>query len=203
MTIATATATPVGFPQTVSPRAAADLLTSGSATLVDVREPDEHRREHVAGAALHPSSAFSVTGFPASTGRCMLVLCRSGNRAGKVAAALRAAGRTDVSVVEGGLTGWQAAGLPVVRDASAPLPIVRQVMIAAGLLIVAFTALAAFVNPWFLAGTGFMGAGLAFAGVTGICGMATVLAKMPWNRASSRPVAAKTTTDCKSGSCCG
>jgi rhodanese-related sulfurtransferase len=198
----TATAAPVSFPQTVSPRTAADLLAAGSATLVDVREPDEHRREHVAGAALHPSSAFSVTGFPASTDRCTLVLCRSGNRAGKVAAALREAGRTDISVVEGGLTGWQAAGLPVVRDARAPLPIVRQVMIAAGTLIVTFTVLAAFVNPWFLAGTAFMGAGLAFAGLTGICGMATVLAKMPWNRASKRPTAANTTSSTCSTSCC-
>jgi rhodanese-related sulfurtransferase len=198
----TATAATVSFPQTVSPRTAADLLAAGSATLVDVREPDEHRREHVAGAALHPSSAFSVTGFPASTGRCTLVLCRSGNRAGKVAAALRGAGRTDISVVEGGLTGWQAAGLPVVRDARAPLPIVRQVMIAAGTLIVTFTVLAAFVNPWFLAGTAFMGAGLAFAGLTGICGMATVLAKMPWNHASKRPTAANTTSSTCSTSCC-
>jgi rhodanese-related sulfurtransferase len=198
----TATAAPVSFPQTVSPRTAADLLAAGSATLVDVREPDEHRREHVAGAALHPSSAFSVTGFPASTDRCTLVLCRSGNRAGKVAAALREAGRTDISVVEGGLTGWQAAGLPVVRDARAPLPIVRQVMIAAGTLIVTFTVLAAFVNPWFLAGTAFMGAGLAFAGLTGICGMATVLARMPWNRASKRPTAANTTSNTCSSSCC-
>jgi hypothetical protein len=40
----------------------------------------------------------------------------------------------------------------------------------------------AFVSHWFFALSGFVGAGLIFAGVTGICGMAMLLAKMPWNR---------------------
>lgn len=191
-------------PASIAPRAAADLLSAGAATLVDVREPDEHRREHVPGAALHPSSAFSATGFPAADGRRTLVLCRSGNRAGKVAAALRSMGRTDVSVVEGGMMAWRAAGLPVVVDAKAPIPLVRQVMIAAGLMLMAFTALAALVNPWFLAGTGFIGAGLFFAGATGICAMANILAKMPWNRASPTAPAANKPSSCPPGSsCCG
>ena len=142
----------------ISPREAQQLATAGTAHIVDVRETDEHRREHVAGASLFPTSIFSVTGFPAQqAGQRMLVLCRSGNRAGKVVDALRAAGRTDVSVIEGGITGWSKAGLPVVRNAKAPIPLVRQVMIVAGVLLIAFTALAVLVNPWFMAGTGFLG----------------------------------------------
>jgi rhodanese-related sulfurtransferase len=193
---------------TVSPRDAARLADGGQAWIVDVREPDEHRREHVAGAALHPSSAFSVTGFPAATpGRRVLVLCRSGNRAGKVAAALRSAGRDDVDVIEGGITAWMAQGLPVVRNAKAPLPIIRQVMIAAGAMQLGFTiAAAATGNPWWLVGTGFVGAGLFFAGASGICPMATVLGKMPWNRTSGGTAlapAAKTCTTSGSGCGCG
>jgi rhodanese-related sulfurtransferase len=193
---------------TVSPRDAARLADGGQAWIVDVREPDEHRREHVAGAALHPSSAFSVTGFPAATpGRRVLVLCRSGNRAGKVAAALRSAGRNDVDVIEGGITAWMAQGLPVVRNAKAPLPIIRQVMIAAGAMQLGFTiAAAATGNPWWLVGTGFVGAGLFFAGASGICPMATVLGKMPWNRTSGGTAlapAAKTCTTSGSGCGCG
>ena len=128
----------------------------------------------------------------------MLVLCRSGKRAGKVVDALRASGRTDVSVIEGGITGWSKAGLPVVRNAAAPIPLMRQVMICAGMLVVAFTALAALVNPWFMAGTGFIGLGLTFSGITGICAMATILAKMPWNRATAALPASNTSA----GSCC-
>ena len=191
---------------TVSPRDAARLADGGQAWIVDVREPDEHRREHVAGAALHPSSAFSVTGFPAATpGRRVLVLCRSGNRAGKVAAALRAAGRADVDVIEGGITAWMAQGLPVVRNAKAPIPIFRQVMIAAGAMQLGFTvAAAATGNLWFLLGTGFVGAGLFFAGASGICPMATVLGKMPWNRTSGGTAPAPAAKTCAtSGSGCG
>jgi rhodanese-related sulfurtransferase len=191
---------------TVSPRDAARLADGGQAWIVDVREPDEHRREHVAGAALHPSSAFSVTGFPAATpGRRVLVLCRSGNRAGKVAAALRSAGRDDVDVIEGGITAWMAQGLPVVRNAKAPLPIIRQVMIAAGAMQLGFTiAAAATGNPWWLVGTGFVGAGLFFAGASGICPMATVLGKMPWNRTSGGTALAPAAKTCAtSGSGCG
>lgn len=192
----------------ISPREAQQLAQAGAARIVDVREADEHRREHVAGASLFPTSVFSVTGFPAQqAGQRMLVLCRSGNRAGKVVDALRAAGRTDVSVIEGGIIGWSKAGLPVVRNATAPIPLMRQVMIVAGVLLIAFTALAVLVNPWFMAGTGFIGLGLTFSGITGICAMATILAKMPWNRATAALPAPNTTgASCGStataGKCC-
>lgn len=192
-------------PSTVSPQEAGRLVASGKGFIVDVREVDEHRREHVAGAALHPSSAFSVTGFPAlQPDRQAFILCRSGGRAGKVAAALAAAGREDVRVIEGGITGWEKCGMPVVRNAKAPLPIVRQVMILAGTMMLAFTVLAATVSPWFLLGTGFVGTGLAFAGISGFCPMATVLGKMPWNRAGTAapaPAAAKGSTSCSKGCC--
>ena len=190
----------------VSPRDAARLVEGGQAWIVDVREPDEHRREHVAGASLHPSSAFSPTGFPAATaGRRVLVLCRSGGRAGKVVAAMRAAGRTDVDVIEGGITAWMAQGLPVVRNAKAPIPIFRQVMIAAGAMQLGFTVATAVTgNLWFLLGTGFVGAGLFFAGASGICPMATVLGKMPWNRPSSATPAAPAAKACTTTGCgCG
>ena len=42
-----------------------------------------------------------------------------------------------------------------------------------------------------IAGTAFLGAGLLFAGATGICAMATVLSKMPWNN-SATPAASST-----------
>lgn len=151
---------------------------------MDVREPDEHRREHVAGAALFPSSVFSVSGFPAADlRRQVLVMCRSGGRAGKVADAMRAAGRSDVRVIEGGIMGWGKAGLATVRDASAPLPLMRQVMITVGVMLLALTALTFAMSPWFLVAIGAVAAGLLFSGLTGICAMATMLSKMPWNRA--------------------
>jgi hypothetical protein len=96
--------------------------------------------------------------------------------------ALRASGRTDEHVIEGGITGWMRAGLPAVRDASAPLPLMRQCMITGGAMLLGLTALAVFVSPWFLAAIGAVAAGLLFARLTGICALATALSKMPWNR---------------------
>ena len=83
--------------------------------------------------------------------------------------------------VEGGTTAWSAAGLPVVRGRKT-ISLERQVRIAAGSLVFAGTLLGAMVNPLFLIIPGFVGAGLVFAGVTDTCGMAMMLAKMPWNQ---------------------
>jgi rhodanese-related sulfurtransferase len=198
------TPTAVSTTQRMPPADAARRIQRGEAILVDVREPDEHRREHVAGAALHPSSAFSVTGFPAAgPGRQVLVLCRSGNRAGKVADALRAAGRQDIAVVEGGILAWEKAGLPVTRNTSAPLPLMRQVMITVGAMLIGLTALAVTVSPWFLAAIGAIACGLLFAGLTGICALASLLSRMPWNRAPQGSAPKACAVSGSGGSCCG
>jgi hypothetical protein len=42
--------------------------------------------------------------------------------------------------------------------------------------------LGALVHPGFYALSGFIGAGLVFAGVTDTCGMGLLLARMPWNK---------------------
>lgn len=175
--------------------------------LIDVREVDEYRREHIAGASLVPTSAFNHESFPCCEGeRPLLIYCLAGVRAKGVADALRASGRTNVMTVEGGIRGWVDSGLPTVTGAQARLPIMRQVMITAGTMLVGFTALAALVSPWFLIGTGFIGAGLAMAGVSGFCPMARLLSAMPWNRASKSTCASGPKPGAKPGnctSCCG
>ena len=57
----------------------------------------------------------------------------------------------------------------------------RQVQIVAGSLAFAGALLAWLVSPWFIALSGFVGAGLVFAGVTDTCMMAMLLAKLPYN----------------------
>jgi hypothetical protein len=83
------------------------------------------------------------------------------------------------------LDAWKRAGLPVAEDRRQPLELMRQVQIAAGSLALLGAVLGAAVNPWFHALSGVVGAGLVFAGVTGTCGMATLLRQMPWNRAAA------------------
>lgn len=177
------------------------MVRAGRAVIVDVREPDEIRRTSVSSFVPVPSSVAGADRFPPSVeGKRMLVLCQRGGRATNVARALVAAGRTDVSVVAGGMDGWISAGMPVVRGGGG-VPVIRQVMIAAGVMVAGFTALGAFANPWFLAGAGFVGCGLAFAGISGICPMAKVLGAMPWNAPKARPAAPQPAKGTAAGSC--
>jgi rhodanese-related sulfurtransferase len=91
---------------------AAQLVDSGSAVLLDVREPDEWRTVH-APAALHiPMRQLSASVDrlpPAGTIAC---ICHVGMRSAIVAEALVDAGYDAVNV-RGGMDAWQAAGLLV------------------------------------------------------------------------------------------
>jgi rhodanese-related sulfurtransferase len=106
-------------------------------------------------------------------------------RTGANAARLAAPVAGDAFVLAGGVDAWAAAGLTVAEDRRAPLEMVRQVQIAAGTLVLAGVLLGWLVAPGFFALAGLVGAGLVFAGISGFCGMARLLARLPWNRAAA------------------
>jgi rhodanese-related sulfurtransferase len=172
--------------RTIAPREAARLIREEGATLVDVREPDEQARARIPGAHSLPLSRLGQGEIPVERGRAVLFHCRSGARTAGAAAALAAkAGGCDAFIVEGGIEAWRRAGLPVAEDRRQPIELMRQVQIAAGSMVVAGVLLGVLVAPWFLALAGFVGAGLVFAGVSGTCGLASLLRLMPWNRAAT------------------
>jgi hypothetical protein len=109
------------------------------------------------------------------------ILCQSGKRAEIAAQKLIAAGHTNAIVVEGGTLASIDAGLDIVYGKSA-ISIERQVRITAGLIVLGGTIAGVFLHAGFLFIPGFVGAGLAFAGITDTCGMAMVLGKCPWNQ---------------------
>ena len=163
--------------------ATAQAMLARGALLVDIRDPDEYGRGHIPGSRCIPLAALSGAPQLGQGEGPVVFHCRSGMRTAANAALLQAAaGGRDACVLAGGLDAWRRAGLPVVRDAGAPLELNRQVQITVGALVLAGTVLAAVVSPWFLLLTGALGAGLVVAGITGFCGMARVLAAMPWNR---------------------
>jgi len=171
--------------QTISPARAAEMMQKG-AVLVDIRETDEHSREHVPGAR-HRALSRIDNETPAQAGDDVLIFhCRSGMRtqsnAGRLAAA---AGGCEAYALEGGIDAWKKAGLPVTLNRQQPIDMMRQVQIGAGSLALLGVLLGALINPAFYALSGVVGAGLLFAGVTGFCGMARVLALMPWNRTAN------------------
>jgi rhodanese-related sulfurtransferase len=168
----------------LSPDAARELIGQG-ALLVDIRALDEHARERIAGAR-HASLAQLAQGMATIEGANAVIFhCRSGTRTQMNAGRLAACVDGDAYVLDGGLDAWKRAGLPVITDARQPLELQRQVQIAAGSLALLGAVLGATVSPWFHLLSGFIGAGLVFAGVSGFCGLARVLMKAPWNRRAS------------------
>ena len=198
------TPSPIAAPGEIEPREAQALVARGEAILIDVREPDEHAREHIAGATLMPLGNLSPEKVRALGARRVLIHCKSGRRGGDATArcAPLLGSGIEVRNVRGGIEAWRVAGLPTVVDAARPrLGVMQQTQLTIGIGVATGTALGAFVNPWFLAIPAFMGCGLMVAGATGFCGLSTVLAKMPWNK----PPATKPGGQCGTGAgtCCG
>jgi len=169
---------------TISPQQLHDKLSAGAPVeLIDVRTPAEFGEVHVSFARNLPLTELEPAQF---TGRHssepLYVICRSGSRANQACQKLASAGVANVVNVEGGTQAWEQAGLPVKRGQKA-ISLERQVRIAAGTLVATFGVLAVLVHPYFALAAAAVGGGLVFAGVTDTCGMALVLARMPWNQA--------------------
>jgi rhodanese-related sulfurtransferase len=176
----------VALTGTITAEELASLIKSGEKVdLIDVRTPAEFREIHAEPAVSLPLDRLSADSLKSirttGTDQPVYVICKSGNRGRQACEKLKAAGINVVNV-EGGTTAWAAAGLAVVKGKKT-ISLERQVRIVAGLMVFIGTLAGAFVNPLFLIIPGFVGAGLTFAGVTDTCGMAMMLAKMPWNQA--------------------
>jgi rhodanese-related sulfurtransferase len=167
--------------QTISPEHASKLLESG-ALLVDIREADEHARERIPDARNVPVEALGRAPLPVGGARAVIFHCKAGVRTSANATKLGAVARCEAYILEGGLDAWKRAGLPVLKDQTRPLEIMRQVQIVAGGLVLLGVVLGATVLPPLYGLAGFVGAGLMFSGITGTCAMASVLRRMPWNR---------------------
>jgi rhodanese-related sulfurtransferase len=178
----------------IHPRELQRRLAAGQpAQLLDVRTPGEYAAAHVPGAKLIPLDELDATDFcrqRGGDGKPVYVLCQSGGRARRAIEKLTRAGVTGCVLVEGGTQAWIDAGLPVNRGESRVLPLMRQVQITVGFLSAAGAVLALLVNPRFALIPLIIGCGLLFAGLTGFCGLAVLLAKMPWNKSSAGNLAA-------------
>ena len=173
--------------KTIQPQQLHDRRQRGETLhLLDVRTPAEHAELHVPGVhlmpldRLDPAQLAGVNGF--AKDQPLYVFCRSGGRAKQAAEKLEKDGFSECHVVEGGTMGWAEAGLPVNRGTTKVMSIERQVRIAAGAIVFTGVLLAQFVHPSFIWLSGFIGAGLMFAGITDWCGMGMLIARLPWNQ---------------------
>ncbi|MGE0046218.1 MAG: rhodanese family protein, partial [Hyphomonadaceae bacterium] len=141
-----------------------------------------HAREHILGARLAPLSVIDVHDFDRDRAKAAVFHCKSGMRTQANAARLIAKGFREAYFLEGGIEAWKGEGFAVHTNRAAPLEIMRQVQIAAGLLVLLGVVLGWLANPAFYLLSAFVGGGLLFAGASGWCGLAHLLKLMPWNR---------------------
>jgi len=169
--------------KTISPIELQKVLAENlGATVLDVRTPVEFGEVHVPQAKNIPLDELNPNSLSLEKNQPVYLLCRSGQRAAKAADKLTKENFSQPIVIEGGTLAWIDANLPVTRGATKVISLERQVRIVAGSLVFIGFLLGWFVNHWFFVLSGFVGAGLVFAGVTDFCGMGLLLARMPWNK---------------------
>lgn len=188
---------------TISPKQLQELIQSGRAIeLIDVRTPVEYREVHVTAAQnvpLDQLDAGQIAASRAGKTEPLYVICKSGSRGRQACEKLVAAGCTQIFNVEGGTSACEQAGLAVVRGKKC-ISLERQVRIVAGAMVLTGAALGYFVQREWIGLSAFVGAGLMFAGITDTCGMALILARMPWNKVG--PSASAASCSMQKPSCC-
>ncbi|MDX1383970.1 MAG: rhodanese-like domain-containing protein [Thermoanaerobaculia bacterium] len=166
----------------ITPEVLASWVEEGRALIVDVREPAESASECIPGAVSVPLSRFDAAAVPVEEGKVTVLYCRSGRRSSQAAEELARAGHPEPHHLGGGIEAWKQKGGAVRTSDRKTVSLERQVRIAAGALTVIGTVLGLAVSPWLFAIPAFVGAGLLFAGITDTCGMAMLLARLPYNQ---------------------
>ncbi len=176
--------------KTISAKEFQELVKSGesneSCYILDVREADEYQSGHIPSAKLISLSQVEARASEIPRDRKVYVYCRSGNRSHEAIQRLHSLGFENLINLEGGLLKHQKCGGSI-ESYRRRLPIMQQVQISAGLLVLLGILFSLWIHPAFLALSAFVGAGLVFAGISGFCGMAKLLERMPWNRSSTHP----------------
>jgi hydroxyacylglutathione hydrolase len=107
-----------------------------NAYLLDVREPEEFARGHVAQAINIPQAELATRLNEIPRDRPVLTICQSGMRSHRSAQFLRQQGFQHVSTVVGGTSAWRAEGRPLTisDNASGPLRITDSEWAHAGVM---------------------------------------------------------------------
>ncbi len=160
-----------------------DLKKDDSESIfINVCTPAEYKEAHIEGVINIPLDELKSHLNELADKREIYIHCRSGNRSGKAVELIKKSGiKADIFEMQGGLLAWEEMNFPI-KSVTNRIPIIRQVMIVAGLLIIVGVLLAQFVHPLFIYLPVVVGLGLLISGISGWCGMALVLAKMPWNK---------------------
>lgn len=99
----------------VSPADAVRLINKG-ALVIDVRKPEEFEQGHIVNARNIPLERVEQGEEVAKKrNKILLAVCADGSRSGRAANRLRKAGYENAFSLKGGLAGWRAENLPLVK----------------------------------------------------------------------------------------
>ncbi len=158
-------------------------LKNNEAILVDVREPAENQANKIEGSHLLPLSQICFESLPKYDGKKLVIHCHSGKRSQNACSKLLAENKDlEIYNLEGGIVAWNSAGNESAKSGKFFLPLNQQVQLTIGLFVLIGSLLGYLATPNFFVIPAFFGAGLCFAGISGYCGLALFLAKMPWNK---------------------
>jgi rhodanese-related sulfurtransferase len=159
-----------------------DLRKGPEVRLIDIRTADEYARESVRGADnLSVDSLFKAK-FDSNDK--VIFYCQSGNRTRQAEGIFNSLGLDNVYILDGGLNAWKKSSQQTVVNKKAPLPLMRQVQIIVGFMVVLGVILGLTISPYLSLISAFFGGGLLFAGLSGFCGLANALMFLPYNKTS-------------------
>lgn len=153
---------------------------------INVCTPTEYSEKHIPGVRSVPLDELSSRVSEFMNKNTIYIHCRSGRRGRTAIEKLQSLGvQAELINVTGGILAWDEAGFRTHTLSALRMPLMQQVMLTAGLLILLSHVLAFFIYPESIYLSLVVGLGLTFSGITGWCGMAYLLSKMPWNASSS------------------
>lgn len=174
--------------QIITVQDAVRKIKNGDAVLIDVREPDEFKTEHIAYALSVPLSSLEsgIQMLDIPKDNAILFQCLKGSRGQMACERIQGLGECENKImnIEGGIEAWKEASFPVIEASIKPpkLSIMRQVQIMVGFLVAICVLLGFTGGSFAFIIAGLLGGALFFAGLTGWCGVAMMLTKMPWNK---------------------
>ena len=157
-------------------------LDNDQAILIDVRQPAEHRSQKIDKSKLIPLDEICKEKLPEIGDKKLVIHCQGGKRS--LSACQKLLNENlgfEIYNLEGGINSWRSSGCGGDKTNNF-LPLDRQVQLVIGLLVVISVFLSFFVSINFLILTLIIGLGLIFASLSGICMLANLIAKMPWNK---------------------
>lgn len=92
---------------------ATQMVNQQHAVFVDVRSAEEYAKGHIPQARSLPLDQIDGRAQTLPKNKPLIVVCATGRNAGAAATQLKAKGLENVVTLNGGMTAWQQAGLPV------------------------------------------------------------------------------------------